>query len=169
VNTVEDVPRGHDGQIDEFVVALVLGNYQVLVGAKRLQLAHEASDDSAVGLADPAAHLVDQHVLLLLVIAIFRVINDRAVIDKLFTIAGYTYGPLLGLYAFGLFMPYDVKDRWVPFVVIASPVICYLLSSYSDLLFSGYKFGFELLLVNGIITFAGLLLLKKKRSVAQES
>jgi Na+/proline symporter len=107
--------------------------------------------------------------LLLLVIAIFRVINDRAVIDKLFTIAGYTYGPLLGLYAFGLFMPYDVKDRWVPFVVIASPVICYLLSSYSDLLFSGYKFGFELLLVNGIITFAGLLLLKKKRSVAQES
>lgn len=104
-------------------------------------------------------------VLLLLVIAIFRVINDRAVIDKLFTIAGYTYGPLLGLYAFGLFMPYDVKDRWVPVVVIASPVICYFLSSYSDLLFSGYKFGFELLLVNGIITFAGLLLLKKKRSL----
>jgi hypothetical protein len=104
-------------------------------------------------------------VLLLLVIAIFRVINDRAVIDKLFTIAGYTYGPLLGLYAFGLFMPYDVKDRWVPVVVIASPVICYFLSSYSDILFSGYKFGFELLLVNGIITFAGLLLLKKKRSL----
>jgi len=100
--------------------------------------------------------------ILLMVIVIFRAINDRAVIDKLFTIAGYTYGPLLGLYAFGLFMPYKVKDRWVPVVVIASPVVCYFLSSYSDILFSGYKFGFELLLVNGIITFAGLLMLRMK-------
>jgi len=91
---------------------------------------------------------------------IFRAINDRAVIDKLFTIAGYTYGPLLGLYSFGLFMPYKVNDRWVPVVVIASPVICYFLSRFSDVLFSGYKFGFELLLVNGIITFAGLFLLR---------
>ena len=100
--------------------------------------------------------------ILLMVIVIFRAINDRAVIDKLFTIAGYTYGPLLGLYAFGLFMPYAIKDRWVPLVVICSPVFCYFLSSYSDVLFGGYKFGFELLLVNGIITFAGLLLLSVK-------
>ena len=100
--------------------------------------------------------------ILLMVIVVFRAINDRAVIDKLFTIAGYTYGPLLGLYAFGLFMPYNVKDRWVPVVVIASPVLCYFLSSYSDILFGGYKFGFELLLVNGIITFAGLFLLRVK-------
>jgi Na+/proline symporter len=98
--------------------------------------------------------------ILLIVIVIFRAINDRAVIDKLFTIAGYTYGPLLGLYSFGLFMPYKVNDRWVPVVVIASPVICYFLSRFSDVLFSGYKFGFELLLVNGIITFAGLFLLR---------
>jgi hypothetical protein len=104
-------------------------------------------------------------VILLLVIVVFRAINDRAVIDKLFTIAGYTYGPLLGLYAFGLFMPYNVKDRWVPAVVIASPVFCYFLSSYSDVIFAGYKFGFELLLVNGIITFAGLFLLRKKRAI----
>ena len=103
--------------------------------------------------------------ILLMVIVVFRAINDRAVIDKLFTIAGYTYGPLLGLYAFGLFMPYNVKDRWVPVVVIASPVLCYFLSSYSDILFGGYKFGFELLLVNGIITFAGLFLLRKKRTI----
>ena len=98
--------------------------------------------------------------ILLIVIVIFRAINDRAVIDKLFTIAGYTYGPLLGLYSFGLFMPYKVNDRWVPVVVIASPVICYFLSRFSDVLFSGYKFGFELLLVNGIITFAGLFILR---------
>jgi Na+/proline symporter len=101
--------------------------------------------------------------ILLMVIIIFRAINDRAVIDKLFTIAGYTYGPLLGLYAFGLFMPFDVKDRWVPVIVIVSPIICFLLSSYSDVLFGGYKFGFELLVVNGMITFAGLLLFRKKK------
>ena len=100
--------------------------------------------------------------ILLTVIVVFRAINDRAVIDKLFTIAGYTYGPLLGLYAFGLFMPYNVKDRWIPAVVIASPVLCYFLSSYSDVLFGGYKFGFELLLVNGMITFAGLFLVRMK-------
>ncbi|MCX6246983.1 MAG: sodium:solute symporter [Bacteroidetes bacterium] len=100
--------------------------------------------------------------LLLMVIVVFRAINDRAVIDKLFTIAGYTYGPLLGLYAFGLFMPFRVKDRWVPFVVVASPVICYFLSANSALLFGGYKFGFELLLVNGIITFAGLFFVRVK-------
>lgn len=100
--------------------------------------------------------------ILLMVIVVFRAINDRAVIDKLFTIAGYTYGPLLGLYAFGLFMPYKIKDRWVPAVVIASPVLCYFLSHYSDVLFAGYKFGFELLLVNGMITFAGLFLIRMK-------
>jgi Na+/proline symporter len=100
--------------------------------------------------------------ILLIVIVVFRAINDRAVIDKLFTIAGYTYGPLLGLYAFGLFMPYKIKDRWVPAVVIASPVLCYFLSHYSDVLFAGYKFGFELLLVNGMITFAGLFLIRMK-------
>jgi Na+/proline symporter len=103
--------------------------------------------------------------ILLMVIVVFRAINDRAVIDKLFTIAGYTYGPLLGLYAFGLFMPYNVRDRWVPLVVLCSPVLCYFLSNYSDVLFGGYKFGFELLLVNGIITFAGLFLLRVKREM----
>jgi Na+/proline symporter len=102
--------------------------------------------------------------VLLFVIIIFRIINDRAVIDKLFTIAGYTYGPLLGLYAFGLFTPYQVKDRWVPLVVIISPILSYFLSSHSEELFSGYKFGFELLILNGIITFAGLLILSKRKS-----
>ncbi|MDP4281438.1 MAG: sodium:solute symporter [Bacteroidota bacterium] len=102
--------------------------------------------------------------ILLGVIILFRAIHDRAVIDKLFTIAGYTYGPLLGLYSFGLFTKFEVKDRWVPLVCIISPLICYILSSYSELWFNGYKFGFELLIVNGIITFAGLSLLRKRRN-----
>jgi Na+/proline symporter len=101
--------------------------------------------------------------LLLLVIILFRAINDQAVIDKLFTIAGYTYGPLLGLYAFGLFTKFRVRDRFVPIVAVLSPVICYLLNQFSGVLFNGYRFGFELLIVNGFITFAGLLLLRVKR------
>jgi Na+/proline symporter len=100
-------------------------------------------------------------VLLLVVIIIFRAINDRAVIDKLFTVAGYTYGPLLGLYSFGLFTRRMPKDKYVPLIALISPVICYLLSNYSVLIFNGYKFGFELLILNGFITFAGLWVVSK--------
>lgn len=100
--------------------------------------------------------------VLLGVIVLFRAINDRAVIDKLFTVAGYTYGPLLGLYTFGLFTKYGLKDRWVPIIAILSPFICYLLSEYSVDIFNGYKFGFELLILNGFITFVGLLLIRKR-------
>lgn len=103
-------------------------------------------------------------IILLTVIVIFRAINDRAVIDKLFTIAGYTYGPLLGLFAFGLFSKKQLKDRWVPFVAIISPVICYFLSEYSVQLFNGYKFGFELLIMNGLITYFGLFLIQRKEN-----
>ncbi len=102
-------------------------------------------------------------VVLLLTIVLFRAINDRAVIDKLFTVAGYTYGPLLGLYAFGLFTRRKTRDRLVPFVALLSPVLCYFISIYSELLFQGYRFGFELLIVNGMITFAGLFILSLNR------
>ena len=95
-------------------------------------------------------------------ILIFRFLSDRAVIDKLFTIAGYTYGPLLGLYSFGLFTGRLVNDRLTPIIAVISPVVCYFLSIYSEELFNGYKFGFELLLVNGFLTFIGLLIFSHK-------
>ena len=97
-----------------------------------------------------------------LCILIFRQMNDRAIIDKLFTIAGYTYGPLLGLYTFGLFTKRTVKDTYTPWIAIIAPVICYFLSLYSEELFNGYKFGFEMLLVNGFLTFMGLLAFSKR-------
>jgi Na+/proline symporter len=100
--------------------------------------------------------------LLLLVIVVFRAINDRAVIDKLFTIAGYTYGPLLGLYAFGLFTKWQVKDKWVPLIAVLSPVLCYYLSIYDQMLLNGYNFGFELLIINGIFVFMGLILVRRR-------
>ena len=95
-------------------------------------------------------------------ILIFSTLNDRAVIDKLFTIAGYTYGPLLGLYSFGLFTKRKVNDRITPFIALTSPVACFFLSKYSEVLLNGYKFGFELLLVNGFLTFAGLWIFSRK-------
>ena len=100
-------------------------------------------------------------ILVLFVILLFRAINDQAVISKLFTIAGYTYGPLLGLYTFGLFTKFKVKDKWVPLIAILSPVICYILSIFSVDIFNGYKFGFEMLIVNGGLTFLGLIVIRK--------
>jgi len=100
--------------------------------------------------------------LLMLVILVFRVINDENVISAIFRVAGYTYGPLLGLYSFGLFTKLKVKDRWVPAVALLSPVLTFFVNQYSEEMFHGYKFGFELLLVNGFLTFAGLLMISRK-------
>ncbi len=103
-------------------------------------------------------------VLMILVIIVFNAFNNRSVIDAIFTIAGYTYGPLLGLYAFGLFTRFQVNDLLVPFIAIFSPIACYFLNKYSAILFGGYRFGFELLIVNGAIVFL-LLLITRKRGV----
>jgi Na+/proline symporter len=103
--------------------------------------------------------------LLLFVIVLFRAINDRAVIDKLFTVAGYTYGPLLGLYAFGLFTRFQVRDKLVPYIAISSPIFCYFLSDNSVFLLDGYKFGFELLIINGLYTFVGLWMLRVRKKL----
>jgi len=98
-------------------------------------------------------------VLLFFVIQIFWWINDDAVISSLFTVAGYTYGPLLGLYAFGFYTRLQIRDRWSPVVCLLAPVMSYILSTNSEQWLNGYKFGFEILLVNGLITFIGLWIL----------
>ena len=90
--------------------------------------------------------------LYLLVIIAFRPFHQQSLIDTVFDVAGFTYGPLLGLYAFGLFTKRCARDKWVPFIAVASPVICYVLKLNSFQWF-GYHFGFEILLVNGLLTF----------------
>ncbi len=99
--------------------------------------------------------------VLFVVIIIFNYTVDESVIKELFKAAGYTYGPLLGLYAFGLTTKMKVKDKWVPIVCIVSPILCYILDLNSEAWF-GYKFQFELLLVNGALTFLGLVFLRRK-------
>ena len=101
--------------------------------------------------------------LMFLVIIVFNSFNDESVVKGIFKVASYTYGPLLGLYGFGLFIRNrGLHDKLVPVVCILSPFLCYLLNAYSEQLLGGYKFSVELILVNGLITFFGLLLISKK-------
>ncbi|MGB2190383.1 MAG: sodium:solute symporter, partial [Flavobacteriales bacterium] len=100
--------------------------------------------------------------VLFAVILAFSAVQDSSVVSAIFTAANYTYGPILGLFAFGLVTDGKPVDRWIPWVAVASPVLCYLLeaglkSSY------GFSFGFALLPVNGLLTFLGLWLLTKKQ------
>lgn len=103
-------------------------------------------------------------VLMFLVIVLFRIINNDSVVTAVFKVAGYTYGPLLGLFAFGILTKRKVIDRWVPFIAILSPLLSYIISMNSERWFGGYKFGFELLLLNGLIMYIGLLLLSKNKT-----
>jgi len=102
--------------------------------------------------------------VLLLVIVIFGSFNKDSVINELFSIAGLTYGPLLGLFSLGMFTKIKVKDSLIPIVVIVAPVLSYLLKVNSVDWFNGYQFGFELLIVNGLLTFIGLWLIREKKS-----
>ena len=90
-----------------------------------------------------------------LFILLFRQINSTSLIDAIYTLASYTYGPLLGLFAFGLFTKQQPNDRLVPYICIVSPMICYGFDAIAQHLW-GYRFGYELLMLNGLLTFLGL-------------
>jgi SSS family transporter len=98
-------------------------------------------------------------VILFVVIILFSLISNESVISSLFTAAGYTYGPLLGLFAFGMISKRNVRDRFVPIVCVVSPVLTYLIQLYSKELLNGYQFGFEIIILNGILAYFGLFLL----------
>ena len=90
----------------------------------------------------------------------FKIVNSTSVIDAIYIICSYTYGPLLGLFAFGLFTRWQVKDRAVPYIAIVSPVICFAIETITKQI-TGYNFGYELLILNGALTFAGLFIFRK--------
>lgn len=98
-------------------------------------------------------------IIMLLVIMLFYAINNQAVISAILTLAGYTYGPLLGIFMFGILTKKQIKEKYLPIIVLLSPFICYVLSSSAPILLNGYTFGFELLIINGLITFAGMLII----------
>ncbi|SNR52890.1 transporter, SSS family [Lutibacter agarilyticus] len=101
-------------------------------------------------------------ILLIVVIIIFKHVLQDNVISSLLQVASYTYGPLLGLFAFGIFTKINIKDQFVWFIAIISVIATYFLNLYSQTLFDGYVFGYELLIVNGLFTFLGLLTIQKR-------
>ena len=108
-------------------------------------------------------HLV-MSVVLVAFICFFRVINNKSVIDAIYIIASYTYGPLLGMFCFGLFTKRTTKDEWVPYIAIASPIFCYILNTVVSK-YTQYSFGYELLILNGALTFAGMYGLRQKNKL----
>ena len=108
------------------------------------------------------AHLVIS-VLFVLMIILFRMLNSTSVIDAIYVICGYTYGPLLGLFAFGMLTKRKSQDRLVPYICVASPLLCYGIDSLMTYL-AGYRFGYELLMLNGVFTFVGLWMARPAKS-----
>ena len=105
---------------------------------------------------------IGMSILLVVVIIAFKYILNSNVINSLLTVAGYTYGPLLGLYAFGIFTNYKIKDRYVWLVALASVSIVFFLGSIPPSYIGGYVIGYELLPLNGLLTFLGLILIRRK-------
>lgn len=105
-------------------------------------------------------HILFSGILIVTILIFKYFIANESVIEKIFVFANYTYGPLLGLYAFGLFSKLQVRDKWVPLVCILSPILCYILNIMC-LTYFEFDFGFALLIVNGLITLLGLLTIAK--------
>lgn len=102
-------------------------------------------------------------VLMGLVIIVFYLLDTKSAIDAVYKLASYTYGPILGMFAFGIFTKREVHDRWVPLVAVLSPVLSFILQYNSERWFGGYRFSYELLLFNALFTFLGLCLLIKRK------
>lgn len=101
--------------------------------------------------------------LMAVVIFVIGELNNTSVINAVYVLASYTYGPILGMFAFGIFIKKPVRDRFVPVAAIVAPVLCYILQTNSEAWFNGYKFSYELLIFNGLFTFIGLCLLIRKK------
>ncbi|WKK65223.1 sodium:solute symporter [Lutimonas zeaxanthinifaciens] len=107
-------------------------------------------------------HLVFSGILVLVIITYEYILEDN-VISSLLLVSSYTYGPLLGLFSFGLFTRFMLRENWVWVVSVTSIILSYFLNKYSEIILDGYQFGYEILLVNGLLTFIGLFLIRQKK------
>lgn len=97
--------------------------------------------------------------IFLLIVMIFKWVDNKSIIDLILKIASYTYGPLLGLFAFGILTKRKLNDKWVPFICVLAPILCFILETYQKVLLGGFQIGQELLIINGLFTFLGLWLI----------
>ena len=170
------LPQAGDELLPMFAATGALGSWVLVLFSLGIVAASFSSADSALT-AMTTSFCVDicrrkgdeqlrkrAHVGMAVVFAafilLFRLLNSPSIIDAIYVMCSYTYGPLLGLFAFGLLTRKKTNDRYVPYIAVASPLICFALDWYTSR-YVGYKFGYELLMLNGLITFAGIALLPK--------
>jgi hypothetical protein len=118
-------------------------------------------DDEGLGRLRRGAHTAIAAMMTLLIVA-FNEWSSAGVITLIFTMASYTYGPLLGMFLFGLFTRRSIKERAVPFIAILSPLMCYLVSTHSAQWLGGYTFSYEIIILNAALTMLGLLLFSNR-------
>jgi len=109
-------------------------------------------------------HVFISMVLILVIILFNSLFKDVSVIWELFKAAGYTYGPLLGLFAFGILTKSQIKDKYVWIIAVIAPIVSYIINQYSEVLLNGYQIGFEILIINGLLTFLGLVLIRRQQN-----
>jgi Na+/proline symporter len=120
------------------------------------------NDEVRLGRTRRVVH-VGMAVAMVLVIMVFRALSSTSVIDAVYVLVSYTYGPILGMFAFGMATRRVVREGWVPFVAIVSPVLCLVLDLNSEAWFGGYRFGYEILILNALFTITGLTIIIKKK------
>lgn len=170
------LPQAGDELLPMFAATGALGSWVLVLFSLGIVAASFSSADSALT-ALTTSYCVDirerkgdeqlrkrAHVGMAVVFAafilLFRLLNSPSIIDAIYVMCSYTYGPLLGLFAYGLLTRQKTNDRYVPYIAVASPLICFALDWLTSH-YMGYKFGYELLMLNGLITFAGIALLPK--------
>lgn len=127
-------------------------------------LGTEGKSEKKINVTRKAVH-IGMAALMGLTIVVFNALNDTSTIDAVYKLASYTYGPLLGMFAFGILTKRKVRDKYVPVAALLSPVLCLILQLNSETWFSGYKFGYEILVFNAAFTFIGMLALSRKNQV----
>lgn len=123
--------------------------------------ADKQQDESKVAATRKRVHMA-MAVLMAVVIFVFGLLNNSSVIDAVYVLASYTYGPILGLFAFGILFKAKVNDRFIPLVAVVSPILCFILAQNSEAWFNGYKFSYELLIFNALFTMIGMACIKRK-------
>lgn len=122
----------------------------------------DRSDETATARKRKMVH-VFMALVMALVIYMFNRFNNTSVIDAVYILASYTYGPILGMFVFGIFIKRQVKDKWIPLVAIIAPILCLIVDRNSQEWFNGYRFSYELLILNAAFTFVGLYILSSSR------
>ena len=142
--------------VDGAITALTASFCIDILGFQR----KESADEQAQIALRKKVHL-GFALLFIALVFFFKWVNDKNIVDLIFKIAGYTYGPLLGLFAFGILTSWHVKSQYLVVILLSSPLLCWILDKWSAEWLGNYQFGYELLILNGAITFLGLWLIRK--------